>query len=261
MLSKSWSVQICADLGEPKGTAGKGYCGNIAMDLIVKDMSRNIDPATIEGIDDVLKILRVIIENSSEPLRSNWTHIVPRLRSSRERLAAAEVEIKKSRKNWMASKYLAKDKWLIGGALQGCCAKWNFSRWHQLPNDGFLLLEESKFGITPRCSINELRTILQEKMLCYDEAGEHFYSRVSDLSGDLDVAIEQCIDHIVKALFPHPSASLYASESDIREVSDGSTDENLVTPLSNWDGLLTAELLLRPSNDHKILDQIGRAHV
>ena len=91
-------------------------------------------------------------------------------------------------------------------------------------------------------------------MLCYDEAGVHFYSRVSDLSIDFDNAVEKCIDYIVEALFPHQSVSLCASGSDILEVTDDVIEENLVTPLSNWDGLLTAELLMRPSNDHKILD-------
>ena len=30
--------------------------------------------------------------------------------------------------------------------------------------------------------------------------------------------------------------------------------ENVAIPVSRWDGLLTAEFILRPNNDHKILD-------
>ncbi len=30
--------------------------------------------------------------------------------------------------------------------------------------------------------------------------------------------------------------------------------ENVAIPVSRWDGLLTAELILRSNNDHKILD-------
>ena len=35
---------------------------------------------------------------------------------------------------------------------------------------------------------------------------------------------------------------------------DDDSHDNYVMPLTSWDGLLTAELLLRPNNDHRILD-------
>ena len=93
-------------------------------------------------------------------------------------------------------------------------------------------------------------------MLCHEK--DHFYTRCDGLLPDFLTAIGHCIELLADLLFPdsthHSSPPLpdptFLSETSLVEP----VPDNTSIPLSNWDGLLAAELILRPNNDHRILD-------
>jgi hypothetical protein len=94
-------------------------------------------------------------------------------------------------------------------------------------------------------------------MLCFNERSKHFYSRRGNLVNDFDCLIGLALDKVLSALRPAdgPFLDLIGnppSPSPIRASDED--DDNIVIPVSRWDGLLTADLILRPNNDHKVLD-------
>jgi len=91
-------------------------------------------------------------------------------------------------------------------------------------------------------------------MLCYDEDSRHFYTRQGSLESDLAELVQLALSGLNSSIgisppsvLPSPPPTIVINESD-------DSSDNYSTPLSSWDGLLTAELLLRLNNDHRILD-------
>jgi hypothetical protein len=114
-------------------------------------------------------------------------------------------------------------------------------------------LEESNSRLSCRLSLPELTETLKGNMLCFDEDSRHFYTRQGSLSSDLADLIQQALTGLRSSIclsstpLPDPiSAPVITADDD--------SQDNYVMPLTSWDGLLTAELLLRPNNDHRILD-------
>jgi hypothetical protein len=107
----------------------------------------------------------------------------------------------------------------------------------------------------------ELSKVLDGNMLCYDEDDRHFYTRQGSLSEDFELAKREALDSLLLSIKLKPDRNTDSNDpSPIVVVEDDPEDTN-PTPISAWDGLLTAELLLRPNNDHKLLDltsHVGR---
>ena len=61
-----WNAAITSNLAAELATPGKGYCGFVAMDRIVNGMGRTIGVDDLGGVDDVLSIIRTLIDHSSK---------------------------------------------------------------------------------------------------------------------------------------------------------------------------------------------------
>jgi len=93
------------------------------MDRIINGMDRSIGPDVSDGSSKLHNIIKVLSDNSSLPLRSNWHNIIPSLRSARELLASTDRYIKTNRSNWIALEELPTEHWLNAGVLVGSCSK------------------------------------------------------------------------------------------------------------------------------------------
>jgi hypothetical protein len=227
------------------------------MDRIINGYDRTINPAIDDGASKVLEIINVLSNNSLLPLRSNWRNIPAHLLSAKEILASTDRFVRKNRSNWLALEHLPEANWLNGQVLVGSCSKWNYSRWSSTGLDSDLIMEECQSRLSPRVSLSELRVALSQNMLCFNERSKHFYSRRGNLVPDLDLLIGLALEKVLCALRPTDGPFLDLLEeppspSPIRAFDED--DDNVAIPVSRWDGLLTADLILRPNNDHRVLD-------
>jgi hypothetical protein len=227
------------------------------MDRIINGMDRTINPAIDDGASKIIEIINVISNNSSLPLRSNWRNIPSHLLSAKEILATTDRFVRKNRSNWLALEHLPEANWLNGQVLVGSCKKWNYSRWSSAGSDSDLIMEECQSRLSPRVSLAELRVALTQNMLCFNERAKHFYSRKGNLEADFDILTDLALDKVLCALKPAdaPFLDLIGNPPPPLPIcAPDEDDDNVVIPVSRWDGLLTADLILRPNNDHKVLD-------
>ena len=89
--ARVWEVKIKFDNAESKQTSGLGYCGFISMERIINGMDRSIGPEPHNGSSKIHDIIKILMDNSSLPLRSNWPNIIPSLRSAKELLASTDL--------------------------------------------------------------------------------------------------------------------------------------------------------------------------
>ena len=89
------------------------------MDRIINGMDRTLNPAVNDGPLKTLEVIKILSENSSLPLRSNWRNIAPHLLSAKEILATTDRFIRKNRSNWLAREHLPETNWLNGQVLVG----------------------------------------------------------------------------------------------------------------------------------------------
>ncbi len=96
-------------------------------------------------------------------------------------------------------------------------------------------------------------------MLCLDAITKHFYTSNCNHLEHFDDLSSQAIQSLISQRFPN--LPVPASPSPILPLQptpplmeEDSVVENLAIPVSKWDGLLVAEMILRPNNDHRILD-------
>jgi hypothetical protein len=227
------------------------------MDRIIHGMDRSISPDPSDGSSKILNIIKTLSENSTLPLRSNWRNIVPSLHSARELLASTDLYIRKNRSNWLALEHLPESLWLNGGVLVGSCNKWNYSRWVSSGPDKELVMEECQTRLSPKVSLSELRTAVSGNMICFNSISKHFFTRSQDLAPEFDAIASDAVNQLIQSRFP--SFPLYSDTVPLEIVSNPTLPvedelDNLAVPLSRWDGLITAELILRPNNDHRILN-------
>ncbi len=251
--ARIWTVKIEKSREECLATPGRGFCGFISMDRIINGMDRTLDPVDVHGVGQMLEVIKSISDLSCLPLRKNWRKMNHMHLSAKERLASTAQHLCRNRSDWLAMEYLPEQFWLNGGSLVNSCRHWGYSRWYTNPGSNDLLLEESEFRLSNRISLTELTKVVESKMLCYDSDTRHFYTRQGALSVDLLEATSEALDILRSSIKLKPATALSSQERtsvlDLDEPSD-----NCHTPVSSWDGLLTAELLLRPNNDHRILD-------
>ena len=247
--ARIWSAKIDTRRDEMAATPGHGYCGFISMDRIINGMNRTLSPQNESGVNQILEIIRVISNSSTLPLRNNWREITRSLQSAKEHLAATAQHLRRNISDWLSLKYLPDDLWLNGGILVNSCEKWNYSRWYSKRDSNELLLEESPFRLSCRLSLTELDSVMNGKMLCFDENSRHFYTRHQSLSADFLEAKLEALAELTTAI----DLSTHSTSNALTSSPDNDGVEHC-TPVSTWDGLLTAELLLRPNNDHRLLD-------
>ena len=256
--ARVWEVKIKFDNNENNATPGRGYCGFISMDRIIHGMDRTIGPDVTEGSTKLLNVIKILSDNSSLPLRNNWRNVIPSLHSAKELLASTDRYIRTNGSNWIALEHLPETLWLNAGVLVGSCNKWDYSRWISSGPDKELVMEECQARLSPRVSLSELRKAVSGKMLCFNSVSKHFFTRHEDMSAEFDLLATEAVNHLIETRFPgqpflpdpHPPA--VSSASMVSDEDEGL--DNLAVPVSKWDGLITAELILRPNNDHRILD-------
>jgi hypothetical protein len=184
--------------------------------------------------------------------------MIPSLLSARELLASTDRYIRSNRSNWIALEHLPEALWLNAGVLVGSCNKWDYSRWVSSGPDKELVMEECQSRLSPKVSLSELRKAVSGKMLCFNSVTKHFFTRHEDMSTDFDPLVTEAIDLIIETRFPgHPAFSDSPPTANSLSLMASDEDEGLdnhAVPVSKWDGLITAELILRPNNDHRILD-------
>jgi hypothetical protein len=178
--------------------------------------------------------------------------------------------IKKNRANWMAVQELPEEQWLNSGVLNDTSRLLNYSRWSITPvlSETHLTMIESIYSTNAQASAIEWEQILDSKMLCHEV--NHFYTRQGALTDDFRTAMERCIQEFIDLIFPNwqrcqtdslndqgtsapPTQLPKDPKTDIPSPMVGE-DEDGDTPSTNWDGLLSAELILRSNNDHKLTD-------
>jgi hypothetical protein len=221
------------------------------MDRIISGMDRCLNPVTDLCVEQMLSLIEFISEFSQLPLRKDWRKISHALQSPKELLMATAQHLRRSKMDWLALEYLPEQHWLNGGVLVNSCKRWEYSRWYSNRGSEHLLLEESEFRLSNRISLSELTKVIDSKMLCYDEDSRHFYTRRGSLLPDFLEATREALDTLCSVIRLNPLPEVEELRPTLVENEES---DNFHTPVSVWDGLLTAELLLRPNNDHRILD-------
>ena len=102
-------------------------------------------------------------------------------------------------------------------------------------------------------------------MLCFNSTSRHYYTRSLSLEAEFDLLALEAVNTLMSSLIAvFPPVTALGTLPPLTDSAHEELDvkDNLNVPVSKWDGLLTAEALLRGDKDRRLLDlnlPVGRA--